>query len=95
MGNLAELSIAGRVAPSTDPDWDMTRQAWSLAADQHPRAVALVESEQDVARVIGFAARNGLKVSGQGTGHGGPEVKRRWDPDGMIRANHAIAPAPA
>ena len=70
MADFSELSIRGRLATSSDSDWDEARQAWNLAADQHPTAVALVESADDVSKVIGFASENGLKVTGQGTGHG-------------------------
>jgi FAD binding domain len=70
VADFSELSIRGRIATSSDSDWDEARQAWNLAADQTPEAVALVESADDVAKVIGFARENGLKVTGQSTGHG-------------------------
>jgi FAD/FMN-containing dehydrogenase len=70
VADFAELSIRGRVATPSDSDWDEARQAWNLAADQRPEAVALVESADDVSKVIRFARENGLKVTGQGTGHG-------------------------
>ena len=70
MADFSELSIRGRIATSSDSDWDEARQAWNLAADQRPEAVALVESADDVSKVIRFARENDLKVSGQGTGHG-------------------------
>src|ERR1700704_953785 len=70
MADLSTLSIRGRVATSSDSDWDEARQAWNLAADQQPPAVAFVESADDVAKVVGFAKDNDLKVTGQGTGHG-------------------------
>jgi FAD/FMN-containing dehydrogenase len=70
VGAISELSIRGRIATPSDSDWDEARQAWNLAADQRPEAVALVESADDVSKVIGFARENGLKVTGQGTGHG-------------------------
>jgi hypothetical protein len=70
MSDFSGLSIRGRVATPDDSDWDEARQAWNLAADQHPDAVALVESADDIAKVIKFAAANGLRVAGQGTGHG-------------------------
>ena len=70
MAGVTELAIRGRIATPKDSDWDEARQAWNLAADQHPEAVAFVESADDVAKVIGFARDNGLKVTGQGTGHG-------------------------
>jgi hypothetical protein len=68
--SLGELKISGHVARPGDSDWDRARAAWNLAADRQPAAVAFVESAEDVAETIGFAARNGLKVTGRGTGHG-------------------------
>jgi hypothetical protein len=70
MNDFAELSIEGRIATPEDSDWDAARQAWNLAADQEPSAVAFVESVDDVAGVVRFAGRHGLRVAGQGTGHG-------------------------
>jgi FAD binding domain len=67
---VSELSITGRVATAADADWDDSRQAWNLAADQQPAAVAFVEGADDVSAVLRFAALNGLKVTAQGTGHG-------------------------
>ena len=61
-----------------DPAWDAARQAWSLSVDQHPAAVALPASAQDVVGVMRFARRYGLRVAGhkdsggrcgQGSGH--------------------------
>jgi hypothetical protein len=68
--DLEQLKIDGRVATPADADWDQARAAWNLAVDQNPVAVALVESADDVAATVSFAAANGLKVAGQGTGHG-------------------------
>jgi FAD binding domain-containing protein len=70
MADFSGISIRGRIATPDDSDWDDARQAWNLAADQHPAAVAFVESAADVAKVVGFAAENELKVTAQGTGHG-------------------------
>jgi hypothetical protein len=70
MTDFADLSIAGRIATASDPDWDQARAAWNLTADQRPEAVAFVESGEDVAATVRFAAGNGLRVAGQGTGHG-------------------------
>ncbi len=70
MSDFTELTIAGRLATPSDSDWDQARAAWNLAADQRPSAVAFVESAEDVAKVVRFAALHELKVSGQGTGHG-------------------------
>lgn len=70
MTDFSGLAIAGRIATPDDSDWDQARTAWNLAADQRPSAVAFVESGDDIAAVVRFAAENGLRVSGQGTGHG-------------------------
>jgi hypothetical protein len=59
------------VAAPGDADWDEVRLGWNLAADLNPAAVAFAQSAGDVAAVVGFAAANGLRVTGQGTGHGG------------------------
>jgi hypothetical protein len=67
---LSGLEIDGRLAVSSDPDWDEARQAWNLAADQQPATVAFPESAADVAAVVRHAAANGLRVAGQSTGHG-------------------------
>jgi hypothetical protein len=67
---ISKLSIGGRIATAEDSDWAEARQAWNLAADQRPFAVAFVESSEDVSRVIGFARESGLRVAAQGTGHG-------------------------
>jgi FAD binding domain len=70
MTDFSGLAIAGRIATPADSDWDEARMAWNLAADQRPSAVAFVENGGDIAAVVRFAAGNGLRVSGQGTGHG-------------------------
>jgi hypothetical protein len=65
-----ELSISGSVVRPGESSWDNARTAWNLAVDQHPAAVALVESAEDVAAVVRFAAAHDLRVTAQGTGHG-------------------------
>ncbi|HEU4943604.1 MAG TPA: FAD-binding oxidoreductase [Solirubrobacterales bacterium] len=70
MTNFAELSIDGRVATPSDPDWDEARVAWNLVADQRPEAVVFAESAADVVATVRFAAEHDLRVAGQGTGHG-------------------------
>jgi hypothetical protein len=70
MAEVAELEIAGRIVTRSDQDWDESRRGMNLAADLNPAAVAFVENAADVSKVIGFAREQGLKVTGQGTGHG-------------------------
>ena len=62
--------FAGTVVGPGADTWDQDRQAWNLAADQNPAAVAYVESSDDIAAVINHARSNGLGVAAQGTGHG-------------------------
>ena len=52
-----------------DHGWDDARQAWNLAVDQHPAAVALPASAREVCAAIRFARKRGLRVAAQGTGH--------------------------
>jgi hypothetical protein len=68
--DFTELSIEGRIATPNDAGWDEARLAWNLTADLRPSAVAFVDSAEDVAETVRFAAKNDLRVSGQGTGHG-------------------------
>jgi FAD/FMN-containing dehydrogenase len=62
--------IAGSLVLPGDQDWDEARQAWNLAVDQRPFAVALPESADDVRELVRFAAGHGLRIGPQGTGHG-------------------------
>ena len=61
--------MEGRVSAPGDPDWDEARQAWNLAVDQRPAAVAIPHSADDVIAVVDFARERGLVVTAQGTGH--------------------------
>ena len=70
MNGLGELSISGRLAQAGDADWDEARAAWNLASDRQPAGVAFVQSADDVAAVVRFAAKHDLKVTARGTGHG-------------------------
>ena len=63
-------NMDGEAVGPLDADWDEARQAWNLAVDQRPVAVALPESAFDVVAVVAFAREHGLRVAPQGTGHG-------------------------
>jgi hypothetical protein len=52
-----------------DADWGSARQAWNLAVDQRPAAVALPETADDVSALVAFARQRGLRLAPQGTGH--------------------------
>jgi FAD/FMN-containing dehydrogenase len=64
LGSHLELVV---IAPG-DPTWDEAREAWNLAVDQNPVAVAFPESASHVAALVDFARYHGLRVAPQGTG---------------------------
>jgi len=65
--DLGNLDVA-LVQPG-EAGWDDARQAWNLAADQRPVAVAFPENAPDAAAVVDFARERGLRVTPQATGH--------------------------
>ncbi len=62
--------FTGRVVRRGDGGWDELRRAFNLALDQQPELVAVPADADDVARLVRFAARHGLRVAAQRTGHG-------------------------
>ncbi|HEU0257061.1 MAG TPA: FAD-binding oxidoreductase [Microbacteriaceae bacterium] len=62
-------ALAGRAILPDDPAYETARLAWNRAADQRPLAVATPESIAEVADVVRAAARHGLRVAPQSTGH--------------------------
>ena len=85
---LRELLDGDVVAPG-DPDWNEARQAWNLAVDQRPAAVAIPESAEDVAAVVAFARAEGLRVAPQGTGHNAGALGRELD-DTILLKTHRM-----
>jgi FAD/FMN-containing dehydrogenase len=70
MLNTATLpTLTGDLVAPDHPEWDLARRAWNLAVDQRPALVALPADAGDVAAVMDYAIRAGLKVAPQGTGH--------------------------
>jgi FAD/FMN-containing dehydrogenase len=67
-GTLRE-QLMGAVTVPGDADWDAARQAWNLAVDQRPAAVAEPETVADVVAIVNFARERGLRLAAQGTGH--------------------------
>jgi FAD binding domain len=69
--NATSLSslMSGRIVLPGDRDWDAARQAFNLLVDQRPAAVALPADEDDVAAVVNYARRHGLRIAPQATGH--------------------------
>src|SRR5947209_2937052 len=72
-GGLASV-LEGKVVLPVHGGYDEARQAWNLAVDQRPAAIAFPESAEDVAAVVRFAGEKGLRVAPQGTGHNAPPL---------------------
>jgi FAD/FMN-containing dehydrogenase len=70
--NYAELraAVRGSVVLPGDAGWETARSAWNLSVDQQPAAVVDAAARDDVQAAVKFAARTGLRVAPQSTGHG-------------------------
>ena len=68
---FAELQsrIDGQVLTAGHDAWDSSRQTFNLTHDQQPAAVVRVASADDVAEAVRYAARHGLRIAPQSTGH--------------------------
>jgi FAD binding domain len=67
-------TFTGPIHSPDAPGYDAARAPWNLAVDQRPLLVAQARSADDVAAVVRFAARRGLRVAVQGAGHGAARV---------------------
>lgn len=61
--------LPGTVVLPGDAGWDGARQAWNLAVDQRPAAVALPSTVSELTRVVTTVRDAGLRVAVQTTGH--------------------------
>jgi FAD/FMN-containing dehydrogenase len=70
--NYAKLrdGVTGAVVLRTDDGFDRARSCWNLSVDQRPVAVVEAAGVKDIQAVVRFAAREGLRVAPQATGHG-------------------------
>jgi FAD/FMN-containing dehydrogenase len=66
--DLREL-CGGAIALPGDDGYDAARQAFNLAVDQRPAAVAFPADANEVAEVVRYARACGLRVAAQSTGH--------------------------
>jgi FAD/FMN-containing dehydrogenase len=74
--------LAGDIVLPGDDGWDAARQAWNLAVDQRPVAVALPESADDVVAAVDFAAKNGLRIAFNAGGHNAGPID--WTKDALL-----------
>ena len=68
LSSLAEF-LTGAVLFPGDPGWDDARSAFNLLLDQHPAAIALPDSADDVVAAVAYARGAGLRVAPQATAH--------------------------
>jgi len=61
--------VGGEVHCPGDPGYDAARGGFNLAVDQRPAAIVLPRHPKEVAAVMRFARREGLRVAPQRTGH--------------------------
>ena len=75
----------GAVHLPGDPGYDMARAPWNLQVDEFPAAVAYPAFPDEVADVLQVAAREGLRVAPQGTGHGAAPLEGRLGEAVLLR----------
>ena len=68
LASLTE-SLEGSVVFPDHPSWDAAREAYNLAIDQHPAAVAFPADARDVQAIAHDARSRGLRIAPQRTGH--------------------------
>jgi FAD/FMN-containing dehydrogenase len=65
----ALTSFGTAILTAADGGWDEARRAWNLTVDQHPAAIAVPRSPEEVVAAVNVARERGLRVAAQGTGH--------------------------
>ena len=61
--------LSGDVVTPDAEGWEAARQAWNLAVDQRPVAVAYPETADDIATIVRFAAEHGIRIAFNAGGH--------------------------
>ncbi|HET9214591.1 MAG TPA: FAD-binding oxidoreductase [Gaiellaceae bacterium] len=74
LASLTE-SLAGSVVFPDHPSWDAAREAYNLAVDQRPAAIAFPADAADVQAIVRYAAADGLRVAPQRTGHNASPIE--------------------
>ena len=78
----------GAVHLPGDPGYEMARMPWNVAVDQRPAAVAFPRSATEAAELVVCAARAGLRVAPQSTGHAaGPLAEGSLDDVVIVRTS--------
>lgn len=66
--------LRGRLILPGEQDWDTARRPWNRRVDQRPAAIVEPEGAGDMAATVAVAARHGLRVTAQATGHGASDA---------------------
>jgi len=74
-----------------EPAYDADRVPWNLAALQRPAAVAVPRTVDEVSRVVRAAARVGLRVAPQNTGHAASTLAAGRLDDVVLVRTHQLA----
>lgn len=78
----------GAVHLPGDPGYDFARMPWNVAVDQRPAAVAFPHDAAEAAELVVAAARAGLRVAPQSTGHAaGPLAEGSLDDVVIVRTS--------
>jgi FAD/FMN-containing dehydrogenase len=89
--DILRESLAGELHVPGDLSWDAARTPWNLAADQHPAAVVIADSAEDVAEIVRFASDRGYGIAAQGTGHAAASLAGRLDGTILVRTHRMRA----
>ena len=74
LASLTE-SLQGSVVFPDHPSWDAAREAYNLAVDQQPEAIAFPADARDVQEIVRYAAAKGFRVAPQRTGHNASPIE--------------------
>jgi FAD binding domain len=77
-----------QVLTAGDHGWDAARQAFNLAAEQLPAAIALPESDRAVVEAVRLASATGLRVAPQSTGHNAGPLAPSLDGALLLKTSH-------
>lgn len=72
------------------PQYSAARTAWNLTVDQRPGAVAVPGSAADVVAIVSAAARLGVRISTQATGHAAGALARQSLHDVVLMRTHLM-----
>jgi len=64
-----EKQLESKLILPGNPLYDEKRKVWNGAIDKYPKAIAVCQSEKDVALAVQFAKKNHLHISIKGGGH--------------------------